>query len=61
MYTAALSAAGVTHQVWDLGDDLNIPLNYMKAFRNIVWFTGNSWPQPLRTERGEADRLLGRG
>ena len=47
VYKAALDSAGVQHQVWDLNVDDNIPLNYMKAFRRIVWFTGNSWPQPL--------------
>lgn len=47
VYTAALTAAGQTFQVWDLNVDDNLPLNYMKAFRNVVWFTGNAWPQPL--------------
>ena len=47
VYKAALDSAGVQYQVWDLNVDDNIPLNYMKAFRRIVWFTGNSWPQPL--------------
>ena len=47
VYKAALDSAGVQHQVWDLNVDDSIPLNYMKAFKRIVWFTGNSWPQPL--------------
>lgn len=47
VYKAALDSAGVQYQVWDLNVDDNIPLNYMKAFSRIVWFTGNSWPQPL--------------
>jgi photosystem II stability/assembly factor-like uncharacterized protein len=47
VYKAALDSAAVQYQVWDLNVDDNIPLNYMKAFRRVVWFTGNSWPQPL--------------
>ena len=47
VYRAALDSAGVQYQVWDLNVDENLPLNYMKAFKRLVWFTGNSWPQPL--------------
>jgi uncharacterized repeat protein (TIGR01451 family) len=47
VYKAALDSAGQAHQVWDLNVDDNLPLNYMKSFRRVVWFTGNNWPQPL--------------
>jgi len=46
-YTTALTDAGVSFNVWDLSDDSNIPLSYMQAFDNIVWFTGNVWPGPM--------------
>ena len=46
-YTAALTAKGKQFQLWDLAADKNLPLNYMKAFKHIVWFTGNSFPAPL--------------
>ena len=46
-YTAALTTAGIPFSTWDLGADSNIPLHYMQAFRNIVWFTGNSYPGPV--------------
>jgi len=46
-YTDALTAAGVSFNVWDLSADSNIPLSYMQAFDNIVWFTGNIWPGPM--------------
>ncbi len=46
-YTTALTSAGIPFSTWDLGADSNIPLNYMKAFKNIVWFTGNSYPGPI--------------
>ncbi|HEV3478792.1 MAG TPA: hypothetical protein VG144_05015 [Gaiellaceae bacterium] len=47
IYRDALNSASLPHQVWDLNLDDNLPLNYMKAFETVVWFTGNSWPQPL--------------
>jgi hypothetical protein len=46
-YTAALTSAGVAFSTWDLAVDSKLPLNYMKAFKNIVWFTGNSYPGPI--------------
>jgi uncharacterized repeat protein (TIGR01451 family) len=46
-YTAALTTANIPFSTWDLGADSNIPLHYMQAFKNIVWFTGNSYPGPI--------------
>jgi hypothetical protein len=46
-YTAALTAAGQAFDVWDLAANPALPLGYMKAHHNIVWFTGNSYPAPL--------------
>jgi hypothetical protein len=47
IYKTALTDAGVPSTVWDLAKDPELPVNYMKAFKNIVWFTGNSYPGPL--------------
>lgn len=46
-YTTALTAAGQAFDVWDLATKPVLPLGYMKAHTNIVWFTGNSYPDPL--------------
>jgi hypothetical protein len=46
-YTAALTGAGVTFSTWDLSTDSNLPQNYLTAFKNVVWFTGNSYPGPI--------------
>jgi photosystem II stability/assembly factor-like uncharacterized protein len=46
-YTAAITAAGSSASVWDLKTSPNLPLGYMKAFKNIVWFTGNAYPGPV--------------
>jgi uncharacterized repeat protein (TIGR01451 family) len=53
VYRDALNSATLPHQVWDLNLDDNLPLNYMKAFDTVVWFTGNSWPQPLAPYEGK--------
>jgi uncharacterized repeat protein (TIGR01451 family) len=46
-YTTALTTAGIPFSTWDLSADSNIPLHYMQAFKNIVWFAGNSYPGPI--------------
>ncbi len=46
-YTDALTAAGQAFDVWDLATDPVLPIGYMKAHTNIVWFTGNSYPDPI--------------
>jgi uncharacterized repeat protein (TIGR01451 family) len=47
IYAAALTAAGVQFSTWDLAKQGGFPLNYLKAFKTVVWFTGNSYPGPL--------------
>jgi uncharacterized repeat protein (TIGR01451 family) len=46
-YTTALTTASIPFSVWDLAVDPNIPLNFMKAHKNIVWFTGTGYPGPI--------------
>jgi uncharacterized repeat protein (TIGR01451 family) len=46
-YSTALTSAGVQFSTWDLATDANLPQNYMLAFKNIVWFTGNTYPGPI--------------
>jgi hypothetical protein len=46
-YNDALNANGIAHSTWDLKIDKVLPLNYTKSFKNIVWFTGNSYPAPV--------------
>ena len=56
-YATALTDAGVLFSVWDLSVDLNIPLSYMQAFDNIVWFTGNAYPGPMLPYEAKLDNL----
>jgi uncharacterized repeat protein (TIGR01451 family) len=60
-YTAALTSNGVKFSVWDLSTDPNIPQNYMKAFKTIVWFTGNSYPGPILPYEAKLKAYLDNG
>jgi hypothetical protein len=60
-YTDALTGAGVHFQLWDLGVDKNLPLNYLKSFSDVVWFTGNSFPAPIGPYEGELTSFLDGG
>jgi uncharacterized repeat protein (TIGR01451 family) len=46
-YTTALTANSISFSTWDISADKNLPRNYTLAFKNVVWFTGNSYPAPL--------------
>ena len=58
-YNTALS--GVPHQVWDLSVDQALPLNFLLAFDNVVWFTGNSYPGPILPYQDELTSYLNAG
>ena len=60
-YTDALTAAGVHFQLWDLGADKSLPMNYMKSFNDIVWFTGNSFPAPIGRYEAQLKSFLDGG
>ncbi|HEV8596213.1 MAG TPA: hypothetical protein VGR23_00715 [Candidatus Dormibacteraeota bacterium] len=60
-YTDALTANGKTFQVWDLEQDKNLPSNYLNSFKNVVWFTGNSYPAPLALYEGKLKVFLDGG
>jgi hypothetical protein len=60
-YAAALTTAGIPFSTWDLGADSNIPLHYMQAFKNIVWFTGNSYPGPILPYEAKLAAFLDNG
>jgi uncharacterized repeat protein (TIGR01451 family) len=61
IYVTALTSASVKFSVWDLKADANLPLNYMKAFRTIVWFTGNSYPGPILPYEAKLKAYLDNG
>ena len=60
-YTAALQANTIAFQLWDLSADRNLPLNYLTSFKNVVWFTGNTFPAPIGRYEGELKAFLDGG
>jgi uncharacterized repeat protein (TIGR01451 family) len=60
-YRAALSAAGITFGSWDLSSEPELPQSYLTAHRNVVWFTGNSYPGPITPYESELKALLDGG
>jgi len=62
-YTAALdSAVGAgTYAVWDLNADPNLPGGYLAAHKNVVWFTGNTYPAPITSYEARLKAFLDGG
>jgi uncharacterized repeat protein (TIGR01451 family) len=60
-YATALTAAGVQFGTWDLSTDSNLPANYLNAHRNVVWFTGNTYPGPLLPYEARLQSFLDNG
>jgi uncharacterized repeat protein (TIGR01451 family) len=58
-YTAALPAG--TFSVWDLAESSKLPLNYLLAFKSVVWFTGNAYPGPITPYEAELTQFLDGG
>src|SRR4029079_19570091 len=46
-YSTALTANSVVFNTWDLKQNNVLPRNYTLAYKNVVWFTGNSYPAPV--------------
>ena len=47
IYKTALTDAGVPFTTWDLRADGSVSQTFLLGFRNVVWFTGNSYPEPM--------------
>jgi uncharacterized repeat protein (TIGR01451 family) len=62
-YTAALNTAigASAYSTWDLAADPNLPQGYLTAHKNVVWFTGNTYPGPLSAYEGELTAFLNGG
>jgi hypothetical protein len=60
-YGAALDANGAAHGVWDLATDPALPASYLAAHKNVVWFTGNSYPAPIGPYESELKAFLDGG
>jgi uncharacterized repeat protein (TIGR01451 family) len=60
-YTTALTTAGVPFITWDLNADPNLTAPFMESFKNIVWFTGNSFPAPISAYETSLTAYLNNG
>jgi len=60
-YTTALNTNGIVYSTWDLASDKNLPRNYTLAFKNVVWFTGNSYPGPITPYEATLTAFLDNG
>jgi uncharacterized repeat protein (TIGR01451 family) len=60
-YASALTANGISFLTWDLKADKDLPLNYTKSFKNVVWFTGNSYPAPVTPYEATLTAFLDNG
>jgi hypothetical protein len=61
-YKDALTAASVPFQTWDLkADGLTLPQAFLMDFTKVVWFTGNSYPDPVGPYEDELKGFLDAG
>ncbi|MCU1538270.1 MAG: hypothetical protein JWP82_2621 [Humibacillus sp.] len=58
-YKAALGST--PYGYWDLAADADLPQGYLTAHKNVVWWTGNSYPAPVSPYEGELKALLDGG
>jgi uncharacterized repeat protein (TIGR01451 family) len=60
-YTQALTDSGTAFSLWDLNVDKNLPQHFLAAHKNVVWFTGRSYPGPLLPYEGQLKAFLDGG
>jgi len=58
-YKAAMGSR--TYGYWDLAADPNLPQTYLTAHKNVVWWTGNSYPGPVSPYETELSAFLDGG
>jgi uncharacterized repeat protein (TIGR01451 family) len=60
-YKAALTANNVDFSYWDLAATPTLPIGFLNAFKNVYWFTGNSYPGPITPYEPELTSFLDGG
>ncbi len=58
-YEAAMGSTAYGY--WDLAADPNLPQSYLTAHKNVVWWTGNSYPGPVTPYENELKVFLDGG
>jgi hypothetical protein len=46
-YTTALTANSISFGTWDLKANPELPVGLLNAYKNVVWYTGNTYPGPI--------------
>ena len=60
--TALDSTVGAgNYGYWDLADNADLPASYLAAHKDVVWFTGNSYPAPITPYEPALTALLDGG
>src|SRR5205823_11225082 len=57
-YKNALTANGVDFSYWDLGTAPALPIGFLNAYKNVYWFTGNSYPGPILTYEAQLKSFM---
>jgi uncharacterized repeat protein (TIGR01451 family) len=61
-YDTALTSAGIHYEVWDLkSDGATLPQAFLLDFKNVVWYTGNAYPDPIGPYEPELEAFLNGG
>ncbi|HEV8459700.1 MAG TPA: hypothetical protein VGQ38_03245, partial [Gaiellaceae bacterium] len=60
-YSTALTTDGVSFATWDIAANGPVPKGYLLAHTNVVWFTGNTYPGPIRPYEDELKAFLDGG
>jgi uncharacterized repeat protein (TIGR01451 family) len=60
-YSTALTANGIDFSTWDLAADPTLPIGFLNAYKNVYWFTGNSYPGPILPYESQLKSFLDGG
>jgi len=60
-YANALKANGIDFTSWDLNASPKLPIGFLNAYKNVYWFTGNSYPAPITAYESELTSFLDGG
>jgi len=60
-YANALTANGIVFTSWDLNANPTLPIGFLNAYKNVYWFTGNSYPAPITAYEGALKSFLDGG
>jgi hypothetical protein len=61
IYANALKANGIDFSTWDLNANPTLPIGFLNAYKNVYWFTGNSYPAPITAYEGQLKSFLDGG